>query len=162
VGGGGAPTRSLPSPRYWHSTSITPQRPRGPAFSPSSLVDPLYKHYGAMQYSASSTLLLDVRPPGRNQDKPCVTSCLAPAMERLISTLLLVSVGTTFRTDNYIIIKWLFHDVPTWFKKRATRPAIYSTGVSFRLVPIPQLTCHPYPQHCYHVEREVFVHFWVC
>jgi hypothetical protein len=34
----------------------------GSAFSPASLVAPLCKHYGATQYSASSTPLLDVWP----------------------------------------------------------------------------------------------------
>jgi hypothetical protein len=55
--------------------------PGGPASSPASLVAPLCKHYGAMQYSAPSTPLLDVRP-GRNQDKSRVTSFLAPTVER--------------------------------------------------------------------------------
>jgi hypothetical protein len=40
--------------------------------------------------------------PGRNQDKPRVASCLAPAIERQISALLLVSGGTTFHTDNML------------------------------------------------------------
>jgi hypothetical protein len=46
--------------------------------------------------------------PGRNQDKPSVTSCLAPAIERQTSVLLLVSVGTTFRTDRPLarLPKW--------------------------------------------------------
>jgi hypothetical protein len=43
-------------------TSITPQGPDGPASSPALLVAPLCKHNGAMQYSASSTPLLGVRP----------------------------------------------------------------------------------------------------
>jgi hypothetical protein len=34
----------------------------GPTSSPASLVAPLCKHYGATQYSAPSTPLLDVRP----------------------------------------------------------------------------------------------------
>jgi hypothetical protein len=37
---------------------------------------------------------------GRNQDKPRVIVLLAPTIERPISALLLVSVKTTFRTDN--------------------------------------------------------------
>jgi hypothetical protein len=39
-----------------------PLGPGGSASSPVSLVAPLCKHYGATQYSASSTPLLDVRP----------------------------------------------------------------------------------------------------
>jgi hypothetical protein len=39
-----------------------PLGPRGPTSSPASLVAPLCKHYGATQYSALSTPLLDVRP----------------------------------------------------------------------------------------------------
>jgi hypothetical protein len=35
----------------------------------------------AEQYSALSTPLLDVRPPGRNQDKLCVFYCLASTIE---------------------------------------------------------------------------------
>jgi hypothetical protein len=53
--------RFLPLPRYWHLASIKPQGPGGPTSSPASLVAPLCKHHGAKQYSASSTLLLDVR-----------------------------------------------------------------------------------------------------
>jgi hypothetical protein len=54
--------RFLPSPRYWHLASIKPQGPGGFSSSPALLVAPLCKHHGATQYSASSTLLLDVRP----------------------------------------------------------------------------------------------------
>jgi hypothetical protein len=39
-----------------------PLGPGGPASSPASLVAPLCKYYGATQYSAPSTPLLDVRP----------------------------------------------------------------------------------------------------
>jgi hypothetical protein len=39
-----------------------PLGPGGPASFPASLVAPLCKHYGATQYSASSTPLLNVRP----------------------------------------------------------------------------------------------------
>jgi hypothetical protein len=49
---------------------------------------PLYEHHGATQYSAPSTPLLDVRPPAGTRIKPSVTSCLPPAIERYISTLL--------------------------------------------------------------------------
>jgi hypothetical protein len=42
--------------------SIKPQGPGGLASSLALLVAPLCKHYGAAQYSASSTPLLDVRP----------------------------------------------------------------------------------------------------
>jgi hypothetical protein len=58
-----------------------PLGPGGPASSPASLVAP----------SASTTVRRNIVPrphncwtygPGRNQDKPRVTSCLAPAIER--------------------------------------------------------------------------------
>jgi hypothetical protein len=38
---------------------------------------------------------------------------------------------------------------------------MYSSEAALRLLPTPQLTRHPYPQHCYHVEREDFVCFRV-
>jgi hypothetical protein len=78
-----------------------PLGPGGSVSSPALLVTP----------SASITVQHNTVPrehhcwmygPGRNQDKPSVTSCLAPAIERLISALLLVSVGTTFRTDSWL------------------------------------------------------------
>jgi hypothetical protein len=55
-------TRLSPSPRYWHLPQSVPLGPGGLASSPASLVAPLCKHYGATQYSAPSTSLLDVRP----------------------------------------------------------------------------------------------------
>jgi hypothetical protein len=57
-----SPTRSLPSPRYWHLPQSIPLGLEGQASSPSTFVAPLYKHHGATQYSAPSTPLLDVRP----------------------------------------------------------------------------------------------------
>jgi hypothetical protein len=54
--------RSPPSPRYWHSPKSIPLGLGGPTSSPTTLVAPLYEHHGAMQYSAPSTPLLDVRP----------------------------------------------------------------------------------------------------
>jgi hypothetical protein len=57
-----SPTRSLPSPRYWHLPQSIPLGLGGPASSPATLVAPLYEHHGAKQYSAPSTPLLDVRP----------------------------------------------------------------------------------------------------
>jgi hypothetical protein len=54
--------RLPPSPRYWHLPQSVPLGPGGPSSSPASLVAPLCKHYGATQYSAPSTSLLDVRP----------------------------------------------------------------------------------------------------
>jgi hypothetical protein len=57
-----SPARFLSSPRYWHLPQSVPLGPGGPASSPASLVAPLCKHYGATQYSALSTPLLDVRP----------------------------------------------------------------------------------------------------
>jgi hypothetical protein len=56
------PSRSPPSPRYWHLSQSKPLGLGGPASSPTTLVAPLYEHHGAKQYSASSTPLLDVRP----------------------------------------------------------------------------------------------------
>jgi hypothetical protein len=54
--------RSPFSPRYWHLPQSIPLGLGGQASSPSTLVSPLYEHQSAMQYSASSTPLLDVRP----------------------------------------------------------------------------------------------------
>jgi hypothetical protein len=57
-----SPTRYPPSLRYWHLPQSIPLGLEGQAFSPSTLVAPLYEHHGATQYSAPSTPLLDVRP----------------------------------------------------------------------------------------------------
>jgi hypothetical protein len=57
-----SPTRSPPSPRYWHLPQSIPLGLGGQASSPTTLVAPLYEHHGASQYSAPSTPLLDVRP----------------------------------------------------------------------------------------------------
>jgi hypothetical protein len=57
-----SPTRSSPSPRYWHLPQSKPLGLGGHASSPTTLVAPLYEHHGATQYSAQSTPLLDVRP----------------------------------------------------------------------------------------------------
>jgi hypothetical protein len=57
-----SPTRSLPSPRYWHLPQSVPLGLGGPTSSPATLVAPLYEHHCAKQYSAPSTPLLDVRP----------------------------------------------------------------------------------------------------
>jgi hypothetical protein len=57
-----SPTRSPPSPRYWHSLQSIPLGLGGQASSPTMLVAPLYEHHSATQYSAPSTPLLDVRP----------------------------------------------------------------------------------------------------
>jgi hypothetical protein len=57
-----SPSRSLPSPRYWHFPQSKPLGLGGPASSPTTLVAPLYQHHGAKQYSAPSTPLLDIRP----------------------------------------------------------------------------------------------------
>jgi hypothetical protein len=75
-------TRFPPSPRYWHLPQSVPLGPGGLTSSPASLVNPLYKHYGATQYSAPSTPLLDVRPPAGTRIKISVTSCLALAIRR--------------------------------------------------------------------------------
>jgi hypothetical protein len=74
--------RFPPRPRYWHLPQSVPLGPGGPTSSPASLVAPLYEHHGAMQYSAPSTPLLDVRSPAGTRIKPSVTSCLALAIER--------------------------------------------------------------------------------
>jgi hypothetical protein len=57
-----SPSRSPPSPRYWHSPQSIPLGLGGLTSSPTTLVAPLYEHHGATQYSAPSTPLLDVRP----------------------------------------------------------------------------------------------------
>jgi hypothetical protein len=57
-----SPTRSPPSPQYWHSPQSIPLGLGGPASSPTAFVAPLYEHHGATQYSAPCTPLLDVRP----------------------------------------------------------------------------------------------------
>jgi hypothetical protein len=62
---------------------------------------PLYEHHGALQYSATSAPLLDVRPTVGTRINLVSQCCLAPAIERPISAYLLVSVGTTFRTDSW-------------------------------------------------------------
>jgi hypothetical protein len=61
---------------------------------------PLYKHHGALQYSATSATLLDVRPTVGTRINLVPHRCLAPDIERPISAHLLLSVRTTFRTDN--------------------------------------------------------------
>jgi hypothetical protein len=65
---------------------------------------PLYEHHGASQYSATSAPLAplqDVRPTSGTRINLASQCCLAPAIERSISAHLLVSVGTTFRTDSW-------------------------------------------------------------
>jgi hypothetical protein len=47
--------------------SIRPQGLRGFSSSPALLVAPLYEHHGALQYSATSAPLLDVRPAARTR-----------------------------------------------------------------------------------------------
>jgi hypothetical protein len=64
-------TRLSPLPRYWHLPQSIHLGPGGPDSS-ASLVAPLYKHHGAMQYSARAHPYWTYGP-GRNQDKPCVT-----------------------------------------------------------------------------------------
>jgi hypothetical protein len=44
---------------------------------------------------------MDVRPAARTRINPVSQCCLALAIERPILALLLVSVGTTFRTDSW-------------------------------------------------------------
>jgi hypothetical protein len=69
-----SPTRSPPSPRYWHLPQSIPLGLEGQASSPSTLVAP----------STSTTMQHNTVPrahhcwmygPGRNQDKLSVTSC---------------------------------------------------------------------------------------
>jgi hypothetical protein len=57
---------------------------------------PLCKHHSATQYSASSATLLDVRPTAGTRIKLVSLCCLAPAIERWILVLILVSVGNYF------------------------------------------------------------------
>jgi hypothetical protein len=78
--------------------SITSQG-LGFSSSPASLVAPLYEHHNALQYSATSAHLLDVWPTTGTKINLVSHCCLAPVIERPISVHLLVSVGTTFRTD---------------------------------------------------------------
>jgi hypothetical protein len=79
--------------------SIRSQGTGGFSSSPLACI-PLYEHHGALQYSAPSAPLLDVRPTAGTRINLVSQCCLALAIERPISALLLVSVGTTFRTDN--------------------------------------------------------------
>jgi hypothetical protein len=69
-----SPTRSPPSPRYWHPPQSIPLGPGGQASSPTTLVAPF----------TSTTVQSNTVPrahrcwtygPGRNQDKPSVISC---------------------------------------------------------------------------------------
>jgi hypothetical protein len=69
-----SPTRSLPSPRYWHLPQSIPLGLGGLASSATTLVAP----------STSTTVRSNIVPqahhcwtygPGRNQDKPSVISC---------------------------------------------------------------------------------------
>jgi hypothetical protein len=50
-----------PSPRYWHMPQSIPLGLGGQDSSLAMLIDPLYEHHGATQYSSLSTPLLDVR-----------------------------------------------------------------------------------------------------
>jgi hypothetical protein len=62
---------------------------------------PLYEHHGATQYSASSTPLRDVRPPAGTRINPVsLVASTRPSRGRSQRSLL-VSVGTTFRTDSW-------------------------------------------------------------
>jgi hypothetical protein len=73
-----------------------------PGLLSTTLVAPLYEHHGAKQYSAPSTPLLDVRPrlkPGENPVS--LVASTDPSRGRSQRSLLL-SVGTTFRTDKSI------------------------------------------------------------
>jgi hypothetical protein len=62
---------------------------------------PLYEHHGALQYSAMSAPLLDVRPTAGTRINLMSHCCLALAIKRPISAHLLVTVGTTFRADSW-------------------------------------------------------------
>jgi hypothetical protein len=63
--------RFRPHSRYWHFASIKLQGPGGFLSSPTLLVAPLCKHYGATQYSALSAHLLDVRPTAGTRINSC-------------------------------------------------------------------------------------------
>jgi hypothetical protein len=69
--------------------------------SPALFVSPLYEHHSILQYSTTSAPLLDVRSTARTRINLVSHCFLAPAIERPISAHLLVSVGTTFRTNTY-------------------------------------------------------------
>jgi hypothetical protein len=63
-------THIPPSPRYWHLPQSKPLGFGCKTSSPTTLVAPLYEHHSATQYSASSTPLLDVRPPSGTRINP--------------------------------------------------------------------------------------------
>jgi hypothetical protein len=95
-------TNTHRSPTRTHDIDICLNQPAGTwrLFLLSRLAcSPLYKHNGALQYSTTSAPLLDVRPTVGTRINLVSQCCLAPAIERPISAHLLVSVGTTFRTD---------------------------------------------------------------
>jgi hypothetical protein len=75
--------RSLP-PTVLAFASISSQRLGGFSSSPASLVAPLYEHHGALQYSATSAHLLDVRPSAGTKINLVSQCCLASAIERPI------------------------------------------------------------------------------
>jgi hypothetical protein len=54
---------------------------------PLRLKPPLYEHHGASN-TVPRARNCWTYSPGRNQDKPSVLSCLAPAIERQISALI--------------------------------------------------------------------------
>jgi hypothetical protein len=88
-----------PSPKILAFASIKPQGLGGFSSSPALLVAPIYEHHGALQYSATGAPLLGVWPTAGTRINLVSHCCLASAIERPISVHLLVSVGTTFRTD---------------------------------------------------------------
>jgi hypothetical protein len=70
------------------SSAITPGTWKPRFLSRLACSSPTTGTPGAEQYSAMSTPLLDVRPTGRNQDKPRVYYCLASTIEGETSVLI--------------------------------------------------------------------------
>jgi hypothetical protein len=92
-----SPTRSPSSPRYWHSPQSIPLGLGGPASSPTTLVAPLYEHHGAIQCPEHTTAGRTALAGTRINPVSLVAST-GPSRGRSQRSLL-VSVGTTFRTD---------------------------------------------------------------
>jgi hypothetical protein len=67
------------SPATSSATTLGTWKPR--FLSRLACSSPTTSTPGVEQYSALSTPLLDVRPRGRNQDKLCVSYCLASTIE---------------------------------------------------------------------------------
>jgi hypothetical protein len=96
-----SPTRSPPSPQYWHLSQSIPLGRGGQASSPTTLVAPLYEHHGAKQYSAPEhTTAGRTTPAGTRINLVSLVSSTGPSRGKSQRSLL-VSVGTTFCTDSW-------------------------------------------------------------